>query len=117
MKRSRLRPQSAKRQAEADERFDVRSVTWHRAGGHCEAERLVPAVACGGPLDVDEIAPRSALPGGHLDPANTALLCRRHHDWKGANPEAAHAVGLRRWSWEGAPAEHERLVAPPATLG
>lgn len=56
--------------------------------------------ACGGPLDVHEIIPRSVWPDGDLIESNCVLLCRAHHDWVGDHPEDAHAIGLHRFSWE-----------------
>lgn len=100
MRRTRLSPVSDKRAGESDERFEVRSAAWHRAGGRCEAEHIVPEVQCAGPMDVDEIVPRGVRPGGHLDIDNVQLVCRAHHDWKHANPAEAQARGLRRWSWQ-----------------
>ena len=96
-----LRAKSVKRADEADEREAVRALVMARDGGVCRGRRLVPEVACSGPLDVDEVVLRSGRPGGHLDPENCILLCRfGHHRWKHDNPDAAHALGLRRWSWE-----------------
>jgi hypothetical protein len=101
MKRSgRLRQQSAKRAAERDERAWVREDALHRAGHRCCAIDIVPEVTCWGPLDVDEIRSRGVNPGGHLDTANTQVLCRAHHDWRHAHPAEARARGLRRESWE-----------------
>jgi hypothetical protein len=98
--RKALAPVSARRAAEATARAEVRETALSRAGYTCEARLLVPDLICRGPLDVDEICPRSAAPGGHLDLANVQVLCRAHHDWKHANPERAHDLGLRKWSWE-----------------
>jgi len=95
-KRSRISPVSPKRQAEKDERRAVIDATHARSGGRCEARELVPEVECGGPLDCDELAPRSLYPGGHLDLTNTQSLCRRHHDWKETHPTEATARGLMR---------------------
>jgi 5-methylcytosine-specific restriction endonuclease McrA len=100
----RIAPQSAKRRSEASTRDAVRREV-HERDRRCVAELLVPDVRCAGPLDVDEVIPRSAYPGGHLDPANCQLLCRAHHDWKHAHPADAAALGLRRWSWDVQPPE------------
>lgn len=100
LKRTRLKPMSARRAGEVDERRGVREAVIHRDRSCRAIERGVPG-ACGGPLDVHEILPRSADASGYLDPANCILLCRRHHEWVGANPSAAHDVGLHRYSWEG----------------
>lgn len=99
-RKARLRARSRKTVAEADQRNDVRFAALVRAGWRCEATSKVPAVSCGGPLDVDEIVPRGVRPVGHLDPDNVQVLCRAHHEWKHAHPTEAAAVGLRRWSWE-----------------
>ena len=76
-----------------------------RSGGQCVAKDLVPEIDCWGPLDADEVAPRSARPGGHLIADNVQMLCRAHHDWKHAYPNEAAARGLRAWSWETPPSE------------
>lgn len=56
---------------------------------------------CAGPLDVHEIIPRSAWPGGWLVPSNCVLLCRHgHHRWVTDNPSAAHAIALHGFSYE-----------------
>lgn len=99
MKRSRLNLVSAKRRSEQTARAKVRDIV-HARDQHCVARLVVPEIECGGPLDVDEIVLRSGRPGGHLDPDNCQLLCRRHHDWKHANPAAAVDRGLRRWSYD-----------------
>ena len=70
-----------------------------RDGFRCRAG-VVAAGACDGPLDVHELAPRSVYPGGHLDVTNCVTICRSHHRWVDANPEAAHAIGLHKYSWE-----------------
>jgi 5-methylcytosine-specific restriction endonuclease McrA len=94
-----LRSQSARRAAERTERARVRQIVEAR-DRRCVAAIIVPEVICAGPMDVDEIVPRSARPGGHLDPDNCQLLCRAHHDWKHAHPADAADRGLRRWSWD-----------------
>lgn len=94
---------SPKRRAEDAERASVKVAALVRAGNRCEAGALVPAVACWGPLDCDEVVPRGVYPKGHLDVDNVQVLCRAHHDWKHDNPDAAVAVGLRRWSWQPRP--------------
>jgi hypothetical protein len=68
--------------------------------GDCVARDLVPKIVCAGRRDVHEIQSRAARPGGELDASNCVLLCRAHHDWSHAEPYLAHALGLRRWSWE-----------------
>lgn len=99
MKRSRVAPRSPKRIAETDERAAVRAAV-HARDHVCQAIGVIPHHTCAGPLDVDEIIPRSAWPGGHLVGDNCQLLCRRAHDWKGDHPADAHALGLHGYSWE-----------------
>lgn len=99
MKRSRLKPMSAKRAAEREDRVAVRERALRRAGYRCQAEGIA-GLRCGGPLDVDEIILRSGRPGGHLEDDNVQVLCRQHHDWKHTHPTEAVAAGLRRWSWD-----------------
>lgn len=94
----RLKPMSDRTRSRIDERSAVRAAVHERDRG-CVAVDLVPSVRCAGPLDVDEIKPRSGG-GDPYDPDHCQVLCRAHHDWKGANPQAAHDLGLRRWSWE-----------------
>lgn len=44
-------------------------------------------------VDPDEILSR-ARGGSIVDPANIALLCRSHHDWKTQHPAEAAAMGV-----------------------
>lgn len=94
-RRTPLRKQSRKRAKEQAARRQVVADALERADYTCKARDLVPAIACWGPLDVDEYEARSARPGGHLDPDNVQVLCRRHHNWKHEHPLDAAAVGLR----------------------
>jgi len=99
MKRTRLKPVSAKRLAEREQRAEVREVTLRRAGYRCEAPSAF-GLRCGGVLDVHETFPRGANPGSHLDSTITVALCRIHHSYVTDHPQEAHDVGLRHWSWE-----------------
>ena len=91
---------SAKRRAELPRRAEVRREVLER-DGTCVAAGLVLEVACASPnpdrprLEVDEIAGRGRG-GDWLDPDNCQALCQAHHDWKGAHPEQAEALGLTR---------------------
>lgn len=97
---SRLKPRSRKRIEETDKRRQVREDALRAAGWRCTATATVPEVRCWGPLDVDEVKSRGVNPGGHLDPSNVQVLCRAHHDWRGAHPAEARARGLRKASWD-----------------
>lgn len=95
----RIPNRSMKRLEEQASRRLVVDAALHRDGS-CRGREAVPEVTCQGPLDVDEIVSRARYPGGHLDLDNVQVLCRAHHDWKHAEPEAAVERGLARWSWE-----------------
>lgn len=95
-----IKPQSAKRIGERDQRQQVIEQTMRRSGGQCEARDLVPEIDCWGPLDTDEVVGRGVHPGAHLDETLTQTLCRAHHDWKHAHPTEARRRGLRKTSWE-----------------
>lgn len=94
MKRTRLSPESERHRSERETRRDV-IMAVHARDRYCVAETLWPEITCGGPLDVDEIVPRSAWMQGYLDPANCQVLCRRHHEAKHhIDPRRARALGL-----------------------
>lgn len=90
---------SEKRRGHQDERAAVVEAAGRRDGWRCRAAALVGG-RCGGPLDPHEIIPRSAWAAGYLDVDNVVMVCRRHHDWIGDHPAAAHDLGLHRFSWE-----------------
>lgn len=113
MKRGRLAPVSKKRRAEQPIRKAVRDATLARQGYDCAAMLIVPEIACGGPLDVDERKSRGVYPGGHLDETNTQALCRNHHRWRTDKPEEAWQRGLRVKAWEHDP---RILDVPAATI-
>lgn len=96
----RIAPRSERALAKLPERARVVDEVWTRDRGQCRAERLVFDVKCGGPLDPHEIIPRSAWADGDVVVDNVVIVCRRHHDWIGDHPQAAHAIGLHGFSWE-----------------
>ena len=96
----RLSPRSKKREQEAAARRVVVLAALARDRRSCRAVSVVFEVSCRGPLDVHEIIPRSAWPGGYLVLDNTVTLCRTHHDWVGEHPAEAHGYGLHGFSWE-----------------
>jgi len=114
MKRSPLRPVSPKRRAALPKRAEVRDIVLDRDNWSCQFMNALAAsvptgktpdladvpLACGGPLDVHEIIPRSADPTAWLRPEACKTLCRRHHDWVGDHPALAHEIGLHGFSWE-----------------
>lgn len=70
---------------------EVRAAVLARDGG-CRAAALVGEVRCWGPLDPHHLRRRSQ--GGTDTAANLATVCRAHHDWIHAHPEAASVLGL-----------------------
>lgn len=100
MKRGKpLRQVSKKRRRDLKTRAKVRAVVLER-DQDCVARLLVPQVTCGGRGEVHEPIPRSAWKDAWLLPEACVTVCSRHHEWIGANPDAAHALGLHGYSWE-----------------
>lgn len=88
-RRTRIRPVSARRLAEAEARAAVVRATHARAGGRCEGAAYLPGWCSPhgvGPdgeawgLDCNELRPRGRG-GSHLDLDNTVSLCRAHHEY------------------------------------
>lgn len=111
--RKRIPQRSPRVLAQVEHRAAVVEAAMNRDRWECQARsRLVateipgPAddrygwTECGGPLDPHEIIPRSAWHAGQYELENVLTVCRRHHDWIGAFPDAAHALGLHGYSWE-----------------
>lgn len=92
MKRTRLKPMSAKRVSEVEQRRQVVDTVIRRDGA-CTARQRVPAVECWGPLAGHEPLPRSRG-GDYLDPEQVIALCAAHHQWVHEHPNAARVVGL-----------------------
>lgn len=117
MKRSRLRPVSAKRLAEANEREAVRERALSRAGFRCQAPGAF-GLRCYGRLEVHETFPRGPNPGSHLDDSVTMVLCHTHHRYVTDHPREAHDAGLRHWRWERPPVTESPVVPtqPPSSI-
>lgn len=105
MKRTPLKPMSAKTRARLPERQTVRQQVLDRDGYRCQFWRhasygMVPTSwLCSSTLDVHEIIPRSVWPEGKYHPDNCVTLCRTHHQWVTDNPNAAALIGLHDNSW------------------
>lgn len=106
-----MRSVSRKRQRERPQREAAIAAVIERDGEGCFAFRQIMAfpmskippgtpITCAGPLDAHEVIQRSVYPGGHLDPANIRMVCRRHHSWLDTDASFAHELGLFRFSWE-----------------
>ena len=97
MKRTRIKPMSAKRRRENVERRKVMHATYGQNPPCmlCGPLRAFGVVTgCDGRApDADEILRRSA--GGSItDPENVRPVGRACHDWIGANPKLAREWGL-----------------------
>lgn len=101
----RLAGISPKRLNEQERRQEVVRATRERAGGKCEAGPVhaLTGIPCMGELDTHELLPRGQWRAGYLNTDNTALCCRRSHDWITTHAYGAHALGFRLWA-------HERSV-------
>jgi hypothetical protein len=86
--------------AEREARREAVRAAGERDGWRCQAEHLVPTVACDGGLEGHEPLMRSRG-GDPLDPDQIITTCAAHHRWAHANPTEAGEVGLLRHSWEG----------------
>lgn len=93
MKRTRLKPRSAKRVEQDERRRDVLMIVHVRDGFRCQAEKVWPEVTCGGRLDGHEPLPRSRG-GDPLDPDQVISICRQHHDCIHSHPTLARERGL-----------------------
>ena len=89
----RIKPVSDKRRAEIELRRDV-VMEVHARDRYCQAEKLWPEIACGGPLDVHEPNARSRNQGDWLDAAKSILICRQHHSAIHEHPRLARERGL-----------------------
>lgn len=99
-RRRRIAARSKRALEKLPERARVVDAAFDRDRGRCRAEFSVSWIRCGGRLDPHEVIPRSVWPDGELVLENVIMICRRHHDWVGDHPEAAHAAGLHGFSWE-----------------
>ena len=92
MKRTPLRPRSAKRQAIYVQRRELVGQML-ASFPFCQRCKTKPS------QDVHEIKTR-ARGGSITDPANLAVLCRSCHDWITQNPRQAREDGWLKHSWE-----------------
>lgn len=91
-----IKKQSAGRREIAQDRRKMLSEFYTNV---CAGAQLVPDVKCRGSLDPHE--PLTRARGGSItDPSNLMWLCRAHHDFAHAFPDAAYEVGMLRHSWD-----------------
>lgn len=69
----------------------IRAVVFLRDKG-CKGSASIPLLSCWGRLDPHHVLRKSQ--GGQDSPENLVTLCRAHHDWVHANPEASRQLGL-----------------------
>jgi len=94
----RVNPVSAKRREENAERRKVVERMVQQRGPICQAQ--VPDICFNLAVDAHEVLPRGR--GGSItDPKNILLVCRRCHEWIGANPREATERGLLRSAYDG----------------
>ena len=93
MKRTQIRPVSARRRRANVERRRVVAELMLTRGPLCQAQ--IAAVCINIAVDAHEVLTR-ARGGSITDPANILLVCRTCHRWIGDNPDAATERGLIR---------------------
>ena len=93
MKRTAIKPKSAKRIVQDREFAKVRLEVLFR-DGHCAFIFDSTHGPCGGPLDPHHIVTRARDRKMALDPDNLITLCRNHHSWVHDNPAEATERGL-----------------------
>lgn len=71
---------------------------------------------CRGGHEMDHLTGRGVAASLKLDPRNVQRLCKAHHDWKHAHPEAARDLGLTLFSGDPLPGWPDYLAAPPDDL-
>lgn len=96
IRRTRIKPVSAKRQREAIGRAAVRSAVYERDDWRCAlsdpATRPIAAGRCDGHTTVHHLLKQSQ--GGEYVPENLLTMCARHNDWVEEEPKLAWAIGL-----------------------
>lgn len=84
-----MRQRSSKATAQQHERVKIVKAMAGHTG------RLVCSNGCGREaVDVDELVNRSQLKDAAVTPELMRPLCRKCHDWKHRNPNAAEVAGL-----------------------
>lgn len=99
MKRTRLKPQSARRVYERAERAQVIDDVLERDHWVCQARHLL-GTPCEGLLTAHEVVQRSVRPGSHLERELCVCICDSHHSWVHDHIAESREFGLIRMSWE-----------------
>lgn len=92
LRRTRLRPRSAKAVKRAHGQAAVRRAVFERDGHTCRVAGLIPLVGCAGALH-----PHHRWLSGQGGPDavwNEITVCAMHHQWIHANPAESRRLGL-----------------------
>jgi hypothetical protein len=76
----RIRPVSAKREAQRDVYEDAKAEVWFRDGGQCQPAKVWPEVRCDGRIDPHHIWQQGKYPSRRADPSAMVVCCAAHHD-------------------------------------
>lgn len=87
MKRSRIKPMSAKRRAELEQRPRIRAAVFLRDGYRCRLAGIDGAGRCFGDLTPHHVV--KASQGGAYDIGNLVSLCAQHNDRLEADADLA----------------------------
>ena len=114
VKRTALRPMSAKRRALGPAHAVIREAVFARDGHRCWVEKVALQGYCGpcfGGLTVHHLKKASA--GGEYTLENLLSLCARHNGWVEENPDKSFQLGLvqRRGTSERSKAQQALLPA------
>lgn len=100
-RKTQLKPFSAKRALQSQQRKLVRQIVCERADNQCEYADVIPEISCGmlpgRGMEVDELRGGSYRQQEWLDPDRCKLTCPVHHDFKTDNKKFV----LRRLGEEG----------------
>lgn len=99
MIRSRIKPVSARRAAQTEQRRDVVAAVLER-DKRCMARAYGAPGQCMGALVAHEVVKRSQMRDAHLDVENCLAVCWFHNGWIEDHPPDAKALGLVRSNWE-----------------
>lgn len=97
--RKALKPVSEKRKEENKIRRELMLAKFGpRETWKCQIGHLI-GTPCFGAINGHEPKARSAG-GSIIDMENVMLACNHHNEWVESHPNEAHALGLKKWSWE-----------------
>ena len=102
----RLRPRSPRKRERYEAIAAASAEALARDRYRCRGLGVIPGHdRCWGPIDPQHVIPKGVRPDLAADPANIIALCRAAHDWVGAHPDEAEALGLHGRAWDEPPAD------------